>query len=135
MEWGPEMATWPPAFSAICSGSTRPVRSIPRVRYVLVDSQASALEQARTHPDLAPHLSKVDSLCADVTDLATVAAGTVDRILCNELWNELTTKLIVKKGGEYEEKHLRPNLNERTAAARLPMVWVCSRVRCQDIEK
>ena len=57
------------------------------------------------------------SLCADVENLATVADGTVDRIVCNELWNELATKLLAKKGAEYEEEHLRPNLNERKAAA------------------
>ena len=53
---------------------------------------------ARTHPDLIPHLSKVESLCADVDNMSTIADGTVDRIICNEMWNELATKLVVKKG-------------------------------------
>jgi hypothetical protein len=41
----------------------------------------------------------------------------VDRIFCNELWNDLPTKLLVKKDGEVEEEHLRPNLSEEKTAA------------------
>ena len=41
----------------------------------------------------------------------------MDRILCNELWNDLPTKLLVKKVGEFEEEHLRPNLSEEKSAA------------------
>ncbi|MCS6325803.1 MAG: SAM-dependent methyltransferase [Nitrospira sp.] len=117
MEWGPGNGNLAACFLGHLQRLDKAGQVYPRVRYVLVDSQASALEQARSHPDLVPHLSKVESLCADVENLATVADGTVDRIVCNELWNELATKLIVKKGGEYEEEHLRPNLNERKAAA------------------
>ena len=135
MEWGPGNGNLAACFLSHLQRLDKAGQVYPRVRYVLVDSQASALEQARTHPDLAPHLSKVDSLCADVTDLATVAAGTVDRILCNELWNELTTKLIVKKGGEYEEEHLRPNLNERTAAAIADWSGFVRAFDAKDIEK
>jgi len=84
----------------------------PRVRYVLVDDRAAALDSARAHPDLAEHLPRVDTLCATVTDLASVKDATVDRILCNELWNDLPTKLMLRKEGEVEEEYLRPNLSE-----------------------
>ncbi len=117
MEWGPGNGNLAACFLSHVQRLDKAGRVYPRLRYVLVDSQAHALERARTHPDLAPHLAKVESLCADVESLATVADGSVDRILCNELWNELATKLLVKKGAEYEEEHLRPNLNERKAAA------------------
>lgn len=117
MEWGPGNGNLAACFLSHLQRLDKDGLVYPRLRYVLVDSQAHALEGARAHPDLAPHLAKVESLCADVEQLATVADGTVDRILCNELWNELTTKLLVKKGAEYEEEHIRPNLNERKAAA------------------
>ncbi|MGC3975088.1 MAG: class I SAM-dependent methyltransferase [Nitrospira sp.] len=107
----------------------------PRVRYVLVDSHAPALERARAHPDLVPHLSKIEALCADVENMATIANGTVDRIICNEMWNEVATKLIVKKGGEYEEEHLRPNLNERKAAAIADWSGFVRAFDAKDIDK
>ncbi|MCA9465250.1 MAG: hypothetical protein KC643_07375, partial [Nitrospira sp.] len=40
------------------------------------------------------------------------ADGSVDRIICNELWSELPTKLILRKEGEIQEEQLRPNLSE-----------------------
>lgn len=135
MEWGPGNGNLAACFLSHLQKLDRAGQVYPRVRYVLVDAQASALEQARSHPDLAPHLSKVESLCADVENLATVADGTVDRIVCNELWNELATKLIVKKGGEYEEEHLRPNLNERKAAAIADWSGFVRAFEAKDIEK
>ena len=89
----------------------------PRLRYVLVDDREAALESARDHPDLAEHLPRVETLCATVTDLASVKDASVDRILCNELWNDLPTKLMLRKEGEVEEEYLRPNLGESKHAA------------------
>ena len=84
----------------------------PRVRYVLVDSHPETLDTARAHPDLAAHEGHIETLCASVEQLGSIRDGTVDRVMCNELWNDLPTKLMVWKEGEIEEEHLRPNLSE-----------------------
>ena len=84
----------------------------PRVRYVMVDWEESVLAGALTHPDLAVHRDRVDLLCGSIDHIAGVADGTVDRIICNELWNDLPTKLLAKHGSEVEEEYLRPNLSE-----------------------
>ncbi|MFM8551874.1 MAG: hypothetical protein ACKOCD_06110, partial [Nitrospiraceae bacterium] len=64
------------------------------------------------HPDLASHQERVEVLCADAEDLSSVKDRTVDRIICNELWSELPTKLMLRHAGEVEEEYLRPNLSE-----------------------
>lgn len=135
MEWGPGNGNLAACFLSHLQRLDKAGQVYPRVRYVLVDSHAPALERARTHPDLIPHLSKVESLCADVDNMSTIADGTVDRIICNEMWNELATKLVVKKGGEYEEEHLRPNLNERKAAAIADWSAFVRAFDAKDIEK
>lgn len=84
----------------------------PRVRYVMVDWERVILDQALLHPDLAAHRSQVDTYCGSVEHLEGIADATVDRIICNELWNDLPTKLLAKHGGEIEEEYLRPNLSE-----------------------
>jgi Putative S-adenosyl-L-methionine-dependent methyltransferase len=84
----------------------------PRVRYVLVDTQEPALSSAMAHPDLAQHKDCIESLCARIEDLSTFKDGSVDRIMCNELWNDLPTKLMLRKDGDVEEEFLRPNLSE-----------------------
>ncbi len=88
----------------------------PRVHYLLIDNQEAVLAAAVRHPDLAPHRGRVETLCANVQDLGAVKAGTVDLILCNELWNDLPTKLMLRKQSEVEEEFLRPNLNEKKYA-------------------
>lgn len=84
----------------------------PRVRYGMVDWEESVLAGALAHPDLAAHRDRVDTHCGSIEQIGEVPDGTVDRIICNELWNDLPTKLLAKHGGEIEEEYLRPNLSE-----------------------
>ena len=71
------------------------------------------MEQAKQNVDLAKHQGRVSFECRAVEDLASFGDGTVDRIICNELWSELPTKLVLRKEGEIKEEQLRPNLNEK----------------------
>ena len=41
-----------------------------------------------------------------------IATGRSIGIFCNELWNELPTKLLLRKAGDVMEEHIRPNLKE-----------------------
>ncbi|MEK6633181.1 MAG: SAM-dependent methyltransferase, partial [Nitrospirota bacterium] len=84
----------------------------PRVTYVLVDWEQSILDRALAHPDLAPHKDRVEAQLATVDHVSGAADHSVDRIICNELWNDLPTKLMAKNAGEIEEEFLRPNLSE-----------------------
>ncbi len=135
MEWGPTNGNLAACFLSHLQCLDQGGTVYPRVRYVLVDSQAHALELARAHPDLVPHVGRVETLCADVSNLATVADGTVDRIFCNELWNELSTKLLVKKAGEFEEEHLRPNLSERKALSIADWSGFLRAFEAKDVER
>ncbi len=84
----------------------------PRVRYVMVDWEQPVLESALAHPDLVAHRDRVDSHCGSIQHLAGLVEGSVDRIFCNELWNDLPTKLFAKHGGDIEEEYIRPNVSE-----------------------
>ena len=134
MEWSPGNGALAACFLSHLKQLDKNGTVYPRVRYVLVDSRQDALDYARTHPDLAEHLGQVEILCADVQHLDKVADGTVDRIICNELWNELPTKLLTRKGAEYEEEYLRPNLNERKAASILDWSGFIRAFDGRDIE-
>ncbi len=116
-EWGPGNGTLAACFLSHVKAIDADGLVYPRLTYVLVDNQQSLLDRARAHPDLAQHLDRVETLCADVTNLETVPEGTVDRIMCNELWNDLPTKLMLRKDGETEEEFIRPNLKEHRYAA------------------
>ncbi|BFU89360.1 MAG: hypothetical protein NTAFB01_05470 [Nitrospira sp.] len=83
-----------------------------RVRYVMVDWQQTVLDGALAHPDLAIHRAQVETHQGSVEHLAGIGDAGIDRIICNELWNDLPTKLLAKHGGEIEEEYLRPNVSE-----------------------
>lgn len=84
----------------------------PRVRYVMVDWEQPVLDGALAHPDVAAHRDRVESHCGSIEHVVGLAEGSVDRIFCNELWNDLPTKLLAKHGGDIEEEYIRPNLSE-----------------------
>lgn len=117
LEWGPGNGNLAACFLSHLKKLDREGTIYPRVRYVLVDAQQGILDVARAHPDLAAHGDRIEVLCADAGRLESVQDGTVDRIVCNELWNDLSTKLMVRKGADIEEEYIRPNLSERLYAA------------------
>jgi hypothetical protein len=88
----------------------------PRIRYVLVDWEQAVLDAAMAHPELASHRNRVEIHRGTVDRLDAVADGSVDRIICNELWNDLSTKLMSRQGGDIEEEFMRPNLSEAAHA-------------------
>ncbi|MCS6898088.1 MAG: SAM-dependent methyltransferase [Nitrospira sp.] len=83
----------------------------PRVRYLMVDWDQEVLDGALVHPDLAAHRDRVEVLCRSIEQVAGVGDGMVDRIICNELWNDLPTKLMAKNAGDLEEEYVRPNVS------------------------
>jgi hypothetical protein len=111
-EWGPGNGNLAACFLSHLKAIDKQGTVYPRVRYVLVDWEQPVLDAAIAHPDLAPHRDRVELLRASIDGLAAVAGGTVDRIICNELWNDLPTKLMAKNAGDIEEEYLRPNLSE-----------------------
>jgi hypothetical protein len=115
-EWGPGNGNLAACFLTHLKTLDKDGLVYPRVRYVLVDMHQTILDNAQNHPDLLPHRERVETLCAEVSSLAAVKDGTVDRIFCNELWNDLPAKLMLRKGNEIEEEYLRPNLSEKRHA-------------------
>ena len=84
----------------------------PRIRYVLVDWEQSVLDAALAHPELASHRDRIETHRGTVDRLEGMADGSVDRIFCNELWNDLPTKLMSRQANDIEEEFLRPNVSE-----------------------
>ena len=84
----------------------------PRIEYILIDSSDVVLDSAKANADLAKHQGRIKFEHAQVPELKAFADGSVDRIICNEFWNETPTKLMLRKAGDIMEEHVRPNLKE-----------------------
>ncbi len=111
-EWGPGNGNLAACFLSHLKTLDKQGIIYPRVQYVLVDWEQPVLDAALAHPDLAAHRDRVETHRGSVERLGGVADGTVDRIISNELWNDLPTKLMAKNAGNVEEEYLRPNLSE-----------------------
>ncbi|MDO9118774.1 MAG: SAM-dependent methyltransferase [Nitrospira sp.] len=111
-EWGPGNGNLAACFLSHLKAIDKAGQVYSRVKYVLVDWEQSVLDRALSHPDLAPHKDRVEAQLATVDHVSGAADQSVDRIICNELWNDLPTKLMAKNAGEIEEEFLRPNLSE-----------------------
>ena len=111
-EWGPGNGNLAACFLSHLKTLDKDGTIYPRVQYVLVDWEPAVLEAILSRPDLAAHRDRIQTLQAHVDRLETVPDRTVDRIICNELWNDLPTKLMSRHGSEIEEEFLRPNISE-----------------------
>ncbi len=116
MEWGAGNGNLAACFLDRLQELDREGTVFPRVTYVCVEREPALMQQAQTNTDLLKHRERVRFDTAAVEELSGYADGSVDRILCNELWSELPTKLILRKDGDIQEEHLRPNLNENRLA-------------------
>ena len=112
MEWGCGNGNLAACFLDRVQALDRDAVLYPRLRYVLCDASETVLESARGNADMARHRDRVQFVHAAVHDLPSYRDGSVDRIVCNELWSELSTKLLLRKAGDVLEEHIRPNLNE-----------------------
>ncbi|MEK7236940.1 MAG: SAM-dependent methyltransferase, partial [Nitrospirota bacterium] len=112
MEWGPGNGNLAACFLSHLKVLDKNGVIYPRVRYVLVDWEQSVLDAALAHPELASHRDRVETHRGTVDRLEGIADGSVDRIICNELWNDLPTKLMSRQANDIEEEFLRPNLSE-----------------------
>jgi hypothetical protein len=116
MEWGAGNGNLAACFLDRLQELDREKVVFSRITYICVEQEAVLLEQAKHNGDLAKHKDLVSFECRAIEDLASFEDGTVDRIICNELWSELPTKLVLRKEGEIKEEQLRPNLSEKRLA-------------------
>jgi hypothetical protein len=118
-EWGPGNGNLAACFLSHLKVLDKDGVIYPRIRYVLVDLEQAVLDAAMAHPELASHRNRVETHRGTVDQLDAVADGSVDRIICNELWNDLPTKLMSRQANDIEEEFMRPNVSE-AAHAKIP---------------
>ena len=116
MEWGGGNGNLATCFLDRLKQLDKENHYYPRIQYILIEKFESLAEQAKQNPGLANHHNQVTVVCSGVEVLQDFGDGTVDRIICNELWSDLPTKLLIRKGGELMEEHIRPNVSEKKLA-------------------
>lgn len=81
-----------------------------RMKYILCDYSHELLKGAMNHREILCHEGIVNSIRFDAEGLSPFNEGKTFRIISNELWDDLRTKVLIKSKGKIMEEYLRPNL-------------------------
>lgn len=80
----------------------------PAVHYLLCDYSLEILKGARANPRLKEHAGKFSTVQIDASHMDCFKEGSADKILSNEIWDDMATRVIVKQQGLLYEEYLQP---------------------------
>ena len=83
----------------------------PSVHYILCDESEEILKGVRANPRLQEHASKFSTVRIDAEHLNCFRPSSVAKIISNEIWDDLATKVLLKHQGLFYEEYLCPFLD------------------------
>ncbi|MFQ5449852.1 MAG: class I SAM-dependent methyltransferase [Nitrospinaceae bacterium] len=86
-------------------------RVYPRTHYVLCDYSEEILKGVRSNPRLREHAGHFSTIRADASGLGCFRPQSVDKIISNEIWDDLATRVLLKHQGTLYEEYLQPHLD------------------------
>ncbi|GJL79399.1 MAG: hypothetical protein NPINA01_23880 [Nitrospinaceae bacterium] len=83
----------------------------PFTHYVLCDYSAEILKGVRANPRLREHDGHFSTVQVNADRLDCFKPASIDKIISNEIWDDLSTKVLLKHQGILYEEYLQPNLD------------------------
>lgn len=110
LEWGIGNGNLAACFLSRLQTQDQAGRIYPRVRYLLGDYSRQILNGARHHPRLGEHSGRTSFFQFDAERSHPFKRGAIHKILSNEIWDDLATKVVLKHQGLFYEEYLQPAL-------------------------
>ena len=82
----------------------------PYIHYILCDESEEILKGARANPRLQQHEGKFSTVRIHAEHLDCFRPKSVTKIISNEIWDDLATKVLLKNENEFYEEFLCPHL-------------------------
>ncbi|MCH8158066.1 MAG: hypothetical protein IID18_10025, partial [Nitrospinae bacterium] len=108
MEWGVGNGNLAGCFLTHLRSIDTEGQVYPRIRYILCDFSMEILKGARNNPRLKEHAGKFFTVRIDANQMDCFREGSADKILSNEIWDDLATKVLLKQGDTLYEEYLQP---------------------------
>ncbi len=86
-------------------------RVYPNIRYLLCDYSEEILKGVRNNPRLQAHQGTFSTVRVDAESLNCFKPGRAHKIISNEIWDDLATKVLLKHDGLLFEEYLQPYLD------------------------
>ncbi len=83
----------------------------PHTHYVLCDYSEEILRGARNNPFLKEHAGRFSTVRVDAGRLDCFRSACLDKVLSNEIWDDLATRVLLKHEGSVYEEFLQPTLD------------------------
>ncbi len=83
----------------------------PLIHYILCDESEEILKGVRANARLQEHAGKFSTVRIHAEHLDCFRDGSVAKIISNEIWDDLATKVLLKHEGLYYEEYLCPFLD------------------------
>ncbi len=90
-------------------------RVYPRLVYHLCDYSDEILNGAKAHPRLADHVDRTRFIKADAENFEGLEPGSLHKIVSNEIWDDLATRVLLKHDGLLYEEFLQPLIDPSVA--------------------
>ena len=85
----------------------------PRIRYVFCDYSLEILKAVRSYPRLREHEGRFFTIQVDAESLNCFRPGSVHKIISNEIWDDLSSKVLISDDGLLHEEYLQPTIDPR----------------------
>ncbi len=86
-------------------------RVYPFTHYVLCDYSEEILKGARANQRLREHAGHFSTVRVDANQLNCFKTQSIDKIISNEIWDDLSTKVLLKAENTLYEEYLQPLLD------------------------
>jgi len=82
-----------------------------KTNYILCDYSKEILKGVRANPNLQIHAGRFSTLQVNAESMDCFRPQSIFKIISNEIWDDLTTKILLKHQGLLYEEYLQPTLN------------------------
>ncbi len=107
-EWGVGNGNLAACFLSHLKSIDTEERVYPKTQYVLCDYSLEILKGARANPNLAAHKGHFSTVLIDAGELKCFRCNSAHKIISNEIWDDMATRVLLKHEGMVYEEFLQP---------------------------
>ena len=108
MEWGVGNGNLAGCFLTHLQSIDTEGKVYPYTRYILCDFSIEILKGARNNSRLKNHAGKFFTVQIDANNMDCFGEHTINKIISNEIWDDLATKILIKQDNSLCEEYLQP---------------------------
>ena len=114
MEWGVGNGNLAGCFLSHLQSIDTEGKIYPKTRYILCDFSMEILNGASDNTRLKNHPGKFFKVQIDANHTDCFRGQTIDKIISNEIWDDLSTKVLLKKEDSLYEEYIQPLIDPAT---------------------